>query len=104
MSTLNLRLPDSLHDQVRELARNDQTSINQFNTLAVSEKVATLMTVDYIRERARRASQERFEEALEQIASAQQEPFPGDELPDDLAWLREVDVDEISSTVFDPER
>ncbi|MCB0162314.1 MAG: toxin-antitoxin system HicB family antitoxin, partial [Caldilineaceae bacterium] len=39
MSSLNLRLPDSLHDQVRELARQDNVSINQFITLAVAEKV-----------------------------------------------------------------
>ncbi|RLT45615.1 MAG: toxin-antitoxin system HicB family antitoxin [Chloroflexi bacterium] len=104
MSTLNLRLPDSLHEQVRELARNDRTSINQFITLAVSEKIATLMTVDTIRERAKRANQERFEEALEQIAFAQREPVPGDELPNDLAWLREADIEQITAQIFASER
>ncbi|MCB0162394.1 MAG: toxin-antitoxin system HicB family antitoxin, partial [Caldilineaceae bacterium] len=45
MSSLNLRLPDSLHDQVRELARQDNVSINQFITLAVAEKVSALLTI-----------------------------------------------------------
>ena len=62
------------------------------------------MTVDYILGWAKRASQERFVTALEQISSAQKDPFPGDELPDDLAWLREVDVAQIASEVFMPEQ
>jgi predicted HicB family RNase H-like nuclease len=48
MSALNLRLPESLHMQVRELAERDKVSINQFVTLAVAEKVAALRTLDYI--------------------------------------------------------
>ena len=50
------------------------------------------------------AGRDWFKEALQQIASAQQEPFPGDELANDLAWLREVDVDDIFSTGFDSKR
>lgn len=38
MSTLSLRLPRSLHEAVRELARAEQTSINQFITIALPEK------------------------------------------------------------------
>lgn len=30
MSTLSLRLPDSVHKKVRELAQEDRISINQF--------------------------------------------------------------------------
>ena len=48
MSASNLRLPESLHMQVRELAERDKVSINQFVTLAVAEKVAALHTLEYI--------------------------------------------------------
>lgn len=44
MSTLSLRLPDSLHNRVRELAQQDGISINQFISTAVAEKLAALMT------------------------------------------------------------
>ena len=44
MSTLSLRLPESLHRQVRELAQRNGVSINQFVTLAVAQKVAALTT------------------------------------------------------------
>ena len=40
MSSLSVRLPDSLHDKVRELARRDHVSINQFIATAVAEKTS----------------------------------------------------------------
>lgn len=95
MSTLNLRLPESLHEQVRVLAKGDGVSINQFITLAVSEKVATLVTLDYIAERASRADREQFEQALQQIAAADKDAAPDDALPDDLRWLKRAAIDEI---------
>ena len=36
MSTLSLRLPRSLHEAVRELARAEQTSINQSTAFCIS--------------------------------------------------------------------
>ena len=56
MSALSLRLPNSLHEQLRELARKEGVSINQLVNSAVAEKMAALMTVDYL-EGARRAWQ-----------------------------------------------
>jgi len=38
MSVLSLRLPDSLHEQARELAEREDISLNQFIALAVAEK------------------------------------------------------------------
>jgi predicted HicB family RNase H-like nuclease len=38
MSNLSLRLPDSLHEKVRELAARDAISINQSIAAAVAEK------------------------------------------------------------------
>lgn len=66
MSVLSLRLPDSLHRQVKELASRDGISINQFVATAVAEKMSALMTEDYLRERAARGSRARYEAALAQ--------------------------------------
>ena len=41
MSSLSLRLPESIHRKVRELAKRDGVSINQFIATAVAEKTAT---------------------------------------------------------------
>jgi hypothetical protein len=42
MSVLSLRLPDSLHRMVREVAAKDSVSINQFIATAVAEKMSAL--------------------------------------------------------------
>jgi predicted HicB family RNase H-like nuclease len=44
MSAVNVRLPESLHAKVRELAKQENISINQFITLALAEKISALMT------------------------------------------------------------
>ncbi len=54
MSTISLRLPESLHRSVRELARKEDVSINQLITTALAEKLSALMTVEYLAERAKR--------------------------------------------------
>ena len=82
MSALSLRLPESLHAQVRELAERDKVSINQFVTLAVAEKVATLRTLDYLEQRGQRASRERFDRVLQKVAEANLEPYEADRLPE----------------------
>lgn len=38
MSTISLRLPDSLHERIRKLAKKDRISINQFAASALAEK------------------------------------------------------------------
>jgi len=56
MSILSVRLPDSIHREVRELAREDGVSINQFISLALAEKVSSLRTVEFLKQRATRGS------------------------------------------------
>jgi hypothetical protein len=82
MSALNVRLPDSLHNQVRQLAYQDHVSINQFIAIAVAEKVATLMTLDYIAQRAKQGNREQFERILDKIAQTNLEPSEEDRLPE----------------------
>ena len=73
MSTVSLRLPDSLHEAVRELAKRDNISINQFISLAVAEKLSALMTESYLAERAQRGSRDRFEAALDAVPDVEPE-------------------------------
>ncbi|MCB0107357.1 MAG: toxin-antitoxin system HicB family antitoxin [Caldilineaceae bacterium] len=71
MTTLSLRLPESLHRGVKELAKQDGISINQFIAVAVAEKISALATEEYIRRRAERASRAKFDAALAQIPHAE---------------------------------
>jgi uncharacterized protein (DUF1778 family) len=64
MTALSLRLPKSLHEQIRELAQEEGISINQFVTLAVAEKVAAISALEYLENRASRGNRQRFLEIL----------------------------------------
>jgi len=79
MSTLSLRLPESLHRKIRELAHRDDISINQFIAMAVAEKTAALLTVDYLEDRGRRGNAALFDRVLARVPDVP--PIPGDELP-----------------------
>ena len=68
MTTISLRLPDSLHEAVRELAQQDGSSINHFVTLALAEKVAALTTETYLEQRAQRGDADKFRAALAKVA------------------------------------
>jgi len=82
MSTMSLRLPESLHERARELAKREGISINQLIATALAEKISALDTVAYLEERAARGSREAFLEILSRVPSGP--PVPGDELPEEL--------------------
>jgi hypothetical protein len=64
MSAISLRLPESLHEKAREVARQESVSVNQLITLALAEKLSALMAEDYLVMRARRGDRAKFEAAL----------------------------------------
>ena len=67
MSAISLRLPDSLHNKVREVAQHDGTSINSFIATALAEKLSALLTKDYLEMRAKRSNEEKFQMALSEV-------------------------------------
>ena len=71
MSTISLRLPDSLHERVRELARKENVSINQLITLALAEKLSALMTEEYLGKRAKRGDRKKFRRAMAKVADVE---------------------------------
>lgn len=78
MSAMSLRLPDSIHRHIREIARRDGVSINQFISSAVSEKISALLTEDYLTNRAKRAKKSALTKVLDKVPD--REPLEGDEL------------------------
>lgn len=77
MSTLSLRIPNSLHEQIRHLAKRDGISINQFLASAAAEKMSALLSEEYIEERARRASLRKFQHVLKKVPDTEPEDFDG---------------------------
>ena len=76
MSTISLRLPESLHKKVRELAKAEGVSINQLISTPLAEKMSALMTAEYLAERAARGDRGKFERAMGKVRDA--EPDEGD--------------------------
>ena len=67
MSAISLRLPDSLHKKVKEMAGKDNVSINQMITVALAEKLSALETEDYFGRKARKGSRARYVKALKKV-------------------------------------
>jgi predicted transcriptional regulator len=75
MSTLSIRLPDSLHKKLKQLAKDEGVSMNQLINLAVSEKMSSLLTVNYLKKRAKRGSREDFEKIMAQVPDVPPEDY-----------------------------
>src|ERR1700704_4492555 len=67
MGALSLRLPESLHRKLGEVAEREGVSINQLISSAVAEKMSALMTEEYLEARAKRGSRQRFAAVLAKI-------------------------------------
>ncbi len=76
MSALSLRLPESIHRHIREIAKKEGVSINQFISSAVSEKISA--KEDYLENRAKRAKKGDFRKILAKVST--RKPILGDEL------------------------
>ena len=77
MGTLSLRLPNSLHRKLKELAASEGISINQLLATAAAEKISALTTEAYLNERAARGRKSKFEKAMKKVPSSS--PVKGDQ-------------------------
>jgi hypothetical protein len=73
MSTMSLRLPESLHRRAKELAQQEGISINQLVATALAEKISALAAGEYLEARAGRGSRRKFDRALRKVKSSQPE-------------------------------
>lgn len=71
MNTLTLILPDSIHNQLRQLADREGISVDQLAASALSEKIAALLSVDYLAQRAQRGNRSKFEQALAKVGNTE---------------------------------
>jgi predicted transcriptional regulator len=78
VGALSLRLPESLHRKLSEVAEREGVSINQLISSAVAEKMSALMTEEYLAARAKRASRRKFEAVLAKVPGV--EPAESDRM------------------------
>jgi hypothetical protein len=67
MNTLTLDLPVSLHEKIKELSQAEGISVNQFLATAAAEKMAALLTADYLQKEAAKGRREDFEAVLRAV-------------------------------------
>ena len=67
MSTLTMELPDSLKQSIEDLAAKEGYSVSQFLASAAGEKLAAMMTMDYLRREAASGRREDFEHYLKAV-------------------------------------
>ncbi len=67
MSALTIRLPNSVHQKIKELAERDEISVNQFIASAAAEKMASVMTLDYLKAEAAKGKRNDFKKFLKMM-------------------------------------
>ncbi|HEX8716790.1 MAG TPA: hypothetical protein VF722_07420 [Gemmatimonadaceae bacterium] len=76
MSTVQIRLPDSLYRRIQQAAEEDGISVDQFLATAAAEKLSALLTTDYLAERAARAgTREEFLRLLEKAPDVEPQEY-----------------------------
>ena len=78
MGALSLRLPESIHRHIRDIAKAEGVSINQLISSAITEKISAIMTEEYLQKRANRANIKDMEAVLNKVSK--RVALEGDEL------------------------
>ncbi|MFN6513219.1 MAG: hypothetical protein RMY29_001790 [Nostoc sp. CreGUA01] len=73
MTNLNVQLPESLYKQIEALAARENISIEQLTTIALSAQVSAWMTKDYLEQKAKSGSWEKFQQVLNKVPNVEPE-------------------------------
>ena len=85
--TYPLRLPQGLRRAVSEYAKQEGTSMNQFISMAVAEKLSAINTEEFFKKRADRADMADFWKLMNRVGG--QPPQADDALPEGYVSLRD---------------
>lgn len=78
MKTLQVRLPDSVHGRLKELAKQEGVSLNQVLVTAASNEVVRQETREFFQQAAVDYDAKAFADALAAVPDTK--PVPGDEI------------------------
>lgn len=70
MTALTVRLPNSVHQKIKELAERDDISVNQFIASAAAEKMASVLTLDYLRAEASKGTRSDYTHYMSKVPDA----------------------------------
>ncbi len=89
MSRLTLRLPETLHRQLEQLAQNEETSLNQYIVYALTRQVTLAYTVQALPEKAIAEQKASYSALLQNLGRASFE-----EIEQALAEREQVEPEE----------
>ena len=75
MSMMSLRLPKSMYGDLKDVAKVEGVSMNQFVMIAIAEKIALLNALDYLGKRAKRGSREKLLSVLAKSPDVEPEEY-----------------------------
>ncbi len=78
MSQYALRLPNSLFEHAKTLAKKEHASLNQLFVTAIAEKISALETEDLLSARAKLADKKSYTKVLKKVKK--KKPIIGDEI------------------------
>ncbi len=67
MSSLNISVPDSVYQSIQEIIQDSETSVEEFISTAITEKIAILKSQSYLKERGNRGSRVKYEAILKKV-------------------------------------
>ena len=82
MSTIQVQIPDSLQKSLDDLAARDGISIDQFISTAIAEKLSALMTENYLIERSKKGSREKYQAILTKVPDVEPEAYYQSNMPE----------------------
>ena len=74
MSTLSIRLPNSIHQHAKRLAQTEGVSVNQLVSSALAEKLSALDAERYLNERAARGREVDINAIFAKVPKTEPEP------------------------------
>jgi hypothetical protein len=75
MTDLNVKIPESLYKQIEALASKENMSIEQLVAVALSAQVSAWMTKDYLEEKAKRGSWDKFQQVLSKVPDVEPDDY-----------------------------
>ncbi len=69
MSALTIRIPESLHQNLKALAEREGVSANQFIASAMAEKMTSVLTLNYLKSESAKAKRGDFEVFLDAVSN-----------------------------------
>ena len=75
MSAIRIELPEHVHQRALELARQQSMPLDRLMVVALGEKLSAMFSDEALEERAKRGTQEGFEEFMKGVPDVEPEDY-----------------------------